>query len=77
MKQLLVATAAFAALLVPAFADETVVKEHHDNDGPGIAVKVPAPGVEVRDREGDCTSKTVHKENDEGDSKTVHKTNCD
>lgn len=25
---------------------------------------------------GDCTSKTVHKEDDTG-SKTVHKTNCD
>ena len=58
-------------------ADETIVKEHHDNDGPGIAVKIPTPGVEVRDRDSGCTSKTVHKENDEGDSKTVHTTNCD
>ncbi len=77
MKKLFAAAAVFAALLAPAFADETIVKEHHDNDAPGIAVKVPVPGVEVRDRDAGCSSTTVHKENDEGDSKTVHKTNCD
>jgi hypothetical protein len=53
-----------------AFADETVVV-------PGAP---PAEHKEVtveHHNDGDCHSKTVHKENDEGESKTVHKTDCD
>lgn len=53
----------------PAFAEEVIVR-------PGVA----APDREVvrdHDRAGGCDSKTVHKENDAGDSKTVTKTDCD
>jgi hypothetical protein len=53
-----------------AFADETVVvpggpppAEHHE-----VTVE--------HHNDGDCHTKTVHKENDEGDSKTVQKTDC-
>lgn len=77
MKAYLLAAGLVAGFVVPAFADETtVVKEHHDGDH-GVEVGVPGvAGVHVGGSEG-CESKTVHKENDEGDSKTVHKTNCD
>jgi hypothetical protein len=55
-----------------AFADETVVVP-----GP---VPPPAEHHEVtieHHGDGDCHTKTVHKENDQGDSKTVQKTDCD
>jgi hypothetical protein len=58
-----------------ALADEVVI--HHD--GPD-AVAVPPPDHHVvveHDSSEGCQTKTVHKENDEGDSKTVSKTNCD
>ena len=46
----LVTTVAFLAVLaVPAFADETVVKEHHD-DGPAVAVKDSGPRLLFKDR---------------------------
>ncbi len=56
-----------------AFADEVVI------DHPAA---VPPPPehheVTVEHHSGsDCKTTTVHKENDEGDSKTVHKTDCD
>lgn len=67
---LMVASGAMFAISA-AFADETVVvpggpppAEHHE-------VTVEHHG------DGDCHSTTVHKENDAGDSKTVHKTDCD
>lgn len=56
-----------------AFADEVVI-EH-----PG-AVPPPSEHKEVtveHHSDSDCKTTTVHKENDEGDSKTVHKTDCD
>lgn len=53
-----------------AYADEVVV--HHDDDGPTVSKT-----VEHRSTSDGCESKTVHKEADNGDSKTIHKTNCD
>jgi len=56
-----------------------VVIEHHH---PDASVTVVKPGVERKSTtvetngSGDCTTRTVHKENPAG-SKTVKKTNCD
>lgn len=58
-----------------AFADEVVV-----HDDAGVAVPVPPPDhkVVVEHHSGvDCDTKTVHKENDAGDTKTVQKSHCD
>lgn len=55
-----------------AFADDVVI--HRDGaDAPPAA----STTVEKHDSGDGCQSKTVHKENDEGDSKTVQKSNCD
>ena len=54
-----------------AFADEVVI---HRDDAP------PPPSssttVEHHESSDGCSSKTVHKENDMGDSKTVTKSDC-
>ena len=58
-----------------AYADEVVIHR----DAPA-AVVVPSEShttVEHRSSSDGCESKTVHKENDMGDSKTMTKTNCD
>ena len=65
---LLAFAAAFAA--TPVLADE--VTSHHD-DAPAASTT----SVEKHVSDDGCASKTVHKENDAGDSTTVHKTNCD
>lgn len=76
MKKLVIATSLLVSFALPAFADETTVVKERDRPA-GVEVGVPGvAGVRVGDRDG-CKSKTVHKENDMGDSKTVHKTNCD
>jgi hypothetical protein len=57
-----------------AFADEVVI-EH-----PGAVPPPPSEHHEVTVEHhsgSDCQTTTVHKENDQGDSKTVHKTDCD
>lgn len=72
-----VATAALAGLAAPASAEDTTVIRRDS-----------APSVSVERREGvverrevttgsvDCGSKTVHKEDGMGNSKTVHKEGC-
>ncbi len=54
-----------------AFADEVII---HRDDAP------PPPSssttVEHHESADGCSSKTVHKENDMGDSKTVSRSNC-
>ena len=54
-----------------AFADEVVV--HQDDMAAPTTSKTV---VEHHDSPDGCSSKTVHKENDMGDSKTVKKTDC-
>ncbi len=46
------------------------MKEHEGVVGEKKVIKRESTGA------GDCSSKTVHKEDETG-SKTVHKTNCD
>ncbi|MFH6787192.1 MULTISPECIES: hypothetical protein [Methylobacterium] len=71
------AATALAGIAAPAKAEETTVIRRDS-----------APGVSVERREGvverreittgsvDCGSKTVHKEDGFGNSKTVHKEGC-
>ncbi|MGU3540799.1 hypothetical protein [Methylobacterium sp. A54F] len=70
-----------SALVAPtvASAEETTVIRR---DGPGPVVGETTGTVErktvTRSSDGmGCGSKTVHKENDAGESKTVHKEGCD
>lgn len=60
-----------ASMLVAgsAFADEVVI--HRDDAPPPSSTT-----VEHRESSDGCSSKTVHKENDMGDSKTVTKSDC-
>jgi hypothetical protein len=84
---LVLGATAFAAFAANA---QTVIEERHDpavvieHDHPDASVTVKERGI-LGDKKtitkettgsGDCTSKTVHKEDITG-SKTVHKTNCD
>ena len=70
---------------------QTVIEERHDpaivieHDHPGAPVTVEHKALPSAEKKtitketygsGDCTSKTVHKE-DEAGSKTIRKTNCD
>ena len=76
MRNALLATAALFALSGAASAETTVIRR----DGPDVVVDRPATeskSVTVRDRGDGCVSKTVRKENDMGDTKTVHKETCD
>lgn len=77
MKTLALIGAASLLTIGSAYAETTVI--HRDASPPAIAV-VGAP-VEhrttvVKGGVG-CEHKTVHKENDMGESKTVKKTKCD
>lgn len=54
-----------------AFADEVVI--HHDDVPPPPSSTTT---VEHHESSDGCSSKTVHKENDMGDSKTVTKSDC-
>lgn len=68
--------AAFAGLAAPAMAEDTTVI--HRDTAPGVAVEHRGV-VEHRDvttGSVDCGSKTVHKEDGMGNSKTVHKEGC-
>ncbi|MCJ2086095.1 hypothetical protein MKK88_08825 [Methylobacterium sp. E-005] len=71
----LLATLCGAAL--PASAEETTVI--HRDGGPSVAVGHRDGVVERREVTTgtvDCGSKTVHKEDGMGNSKTVHKEGC-
>ncbi|AWN48055.1 hypothetical protein DK419_18400 [Methylobacterium terrae] len=66
-----------AGFSVSAMAEETTVI--HRDRAPGIAVEHREGVVEHRDittGSVDCGSKTVHKEDGMGNSKTVHKEGC-
>ena len=57
-----------------AYADDVIIRR----DAPDV-VPAPAPmtSTTVEKHGRDCDSKTVHTENDAGDSKTVTQTDCD
>jgi hypothetical protein len=79
----------FSAGTLGASAEETTVI--HRDTTPGVTVVHPGevtverhegPAVSVERRSSTetrpgCSSTTVHKQNDDGDSKTVKKENCD
>jgi hypothetical protein len=75
IKVMIIAATMFGA--GTAFADEVVI---HRDSAP-VIVDHAAPStsttVEHRSSSDGCASKSVHSENDMGDSKTVTKTNCD
>jgi len=81
LKAMMAVTVLGGALLAgPAvLADETVI--HRDDPQPSIVVPLPIPQPTQREtvieHRRDCESKTVHKENDAGDSETVRKERCD
>jgi hypothetical protein len=80
MRTIILAGAAFTALLGvagSASAEETTVVRR--NSGPDVAVERREGVVErkeVTTGSTGCGSKTVHKEDGMGNSKTVHKEGC-
>jgi hypothetical protein len=69
---------ALASLSTASMAEETTVVHR---DGPAVSVGVGHRDGVVEHREvttssTDCGSKTVHKEDGMGNSKTVHKEGC-
>ncbi|ACA15799.1 conserved hypothetical protein [Methylobacterium sp. 4-46] len=80
MRTVFVATLAatvLAGLSGSAMAEETTVI--HRDRAPGVAVEHREGVVEHREvttGSVDCGSKTVHKEDGMGNSKTVHKEGC-
>ena len=80
MRTIILSSALFAALCgaaVPASAEETTVIRR--DSGPNVAVERREGVVERREvttGSVDCGSKTVHKEDGMGNSKTVHKEGC-
>ncbi|MEL6061800.1 MULTISPECIES: hypothetical protein [unclassified Methylobacterium] len=80
MRNVILSGALFAALCgaaLPASAEDTTVI--HRDGGPGVAVDHREGVVERREvttGSVDCGSKTVHKEDGMGNSKTVHKEGC-
>jgi hypothetical protein len=77
MRKLALFGAAALLSVSGAYAETTVI---HKDSGPGVGVVVGAPAVEHRTTvvapSAPCSTTTVHKENDMGDSKTVKKTDC-
>jgi hypothetical protein len=77
MRNIILSGALFAALCGAASAEETTVI--HRDSGPGVAVEHREGVVERREvttGSVDCGSKTVHKEDGMGNSKTIHKEGC-
>ena len=64
---------ALFGIATAATAEETVVKSE---SRPGVAVEHREGVVEKSISSTDCGSKTVHKEDSAGNSKTVHKEGC-
>jgi hypothetical protein len=60
-----------------AYADEVII---HRDAPHAVIVEPPVSSsttVEHHEHGDGCATKSVHSENDAGDSKTVTKTNCD
>ena len=69
--------AAIAGIAAPASAEETTVVRR--DSAPSVSVEHRSGVVEHREvttGSVDCGSKTVHKEDGAGNSKTVHKEGC-
>ena len=62
-----------------AFADEVTTKTTttKTTEPAGVVVGAPAVGGVVVKEDGGCATKKVTKTNDEGDTATKTKTNCD
>ncbi|SFM37499.1 hypothetical protein [Methylobacterium pseudosasicola] len=76
MRTTLLAAAALLSLGAAAQAQTTVI----ERDRPAVVVDRPATeskSVTVHDHGDGCVTKTVRKENETGDSKTVKKETCD
>jgi hypothetical protein len=76
MRHTLLAAAALISLGAAAHAQTTVI----ERDRPAVVVDRPASeskSVTVHDHGDGCVSKTVRKENEMGDTKTVKKESCD
>ncbi|MBV8848370.1 MAG: hypothetical protein JOZ16_02165 [Methylobacteriaceae bacterium] len=77
MRKLALFGAAVLLSVGGAYAETTVIQR---DAAPGVGVVVGAPPVEHRTTvvapSAPCSTTTVHKENDMGDSKTVKKTDC-
>ncbi len=76
MRQTLLAAAALLSLGAAAQAQTTVI----EHDRPAVVVERPASeskSVTVHDHGDGCVTKTVRKEDEMGDSKTVTKETCD
>jgi hypothetical protein len=76
MRHTLLAAAALLSLGAAAHAQTTVI----ERDRPAVVVDRPASeskSVTVHDHGDGCVSKTVRKENEMGDTKTVKKESCD
>lgn len=76
MRQMFLATAALLSLGVAAQAQTTVI----ERDRPAVVVDRPASeskSVTEHDHGDGCVTKTVRKEDEMGDSKTVKKETCD
>jgi hypothetical protein len=84
MKTLSALTVALLLAGAPALAQESTTTTTTTRQTPGASVTIErnSPAT-VESHEvttgsvGDCKSKTVTKENDLGDKKTVHKETCD
>ncbi|MCJ2093174.1 MULTISPECIES: hypothetical protein [unclassified Methylobacterium] len=76
MRQTFLAAAALLSLGAAAQAQTTVI----ERDRPAVVVDRPATeskSVTVHDHGDGCVTKTVRKEDEMGDSKTVKKETCD
>ena len=76
MRQMFLATAALLSLGAAAQAQTTVIVR----DRPAVVIDRPASeskSVTVHDHGDGCVTKTVRKEDEMGDSKTVKKETCD
>jgi hypothetical protein len=77
---LLLSGVAFASST--ARADDVTIQREERPNGVVIPLPIPQPDnrdtvVERRSHDRDCDTKTVHRENDMGDSKTTTRTRCE
>ena len=76
MKLAMIVAAALLGVAGTASADEVIIHR----DAPVVADPAPSSTTTTEEKHvspDGCASKTVHQENDVGDSKTVHTENCD